>query len=213
MELGPGMNILTGIFANFSQSWLSAILSANSVCLHISLVKGFNIAWWYHATRADARVADLPTIWIHGTSSFSALKSGRSFNYIALAALFVATVPLNGFILQTAISVDSALVDSKINMTYTTRAPTFGLVGQHQQSSRLISVLVDLVVHQDQFAAHRCHLLQNVKVPRCAMTFPTIHLPISLRTRLFSHQQFRVRTTTRTISICECNGSQPAKTP
>jgi hypothetical protein len=90
------------------------------VCLHIALAEGFNIAWWYRATRADARVADLHTIWLHGTSSFSALKSGKNFNYIALATLFVATVPLNGFILQNAISVNSTLVDTKVNLTYTT---------------------------------------------------------------------------------------------
>jgi hypothetical protein len=35
----------------------------------------------------------------------SALRSGRSFNYIALATLFVATVPLNGLILQNAIAI------------------------------------------------------------------------------------------------------------
>lgn len=173
------MDILTGIFANFSQSWLSAILSANSVCLHIALVEGFNIAWWYRATRADARVANLHTIWLHGTSSFSALKSGRSFNYIALATLFVATVPLNGLILQNAISVDSTLVDSKINMSYTTRTSLpLGWSGSTSNQSAVvtvplpslalsqivgnsfsgiqsaISVLVGLVVHQEQFAAH-----------------------------------------------------------
>lgn len=136
-----GIEDLTSTLANFSQSWLSAILSANSVCLHIALVEGFNIAWWYRATRADACVADLHTIWLHGTSSFSALKSGRSFNYIALATLFVATVPLNGFILQNAISVDSTLVDSKVNMTYTTRTSLpLGWSGSTSNQSSVVTV-------------------------------------------------------------------------
>jgi hypothetical protein len=81
------------------------LLSANSVCLHIALTEGHNIAWWFRATRSDATIQDLHEFWAFGTSTVSAIKSGRKFNYIALATLFVATIPLNGLILQNAIAI------------------------------------------------------------------------------------------------------------
>jgi len=39
-----------------------------------------------------------------GTSTVAVLLSGKKFNYVAMATIFVATVPLNGFLLQNTIS-------------------------------------------------------------------------------------------------------------
>ena len=114
-------------------AWLSANLSGISVCLHIALSEGLNIAWWYHVRQESATVRDLHNIWGHGTSTWTVVKSGfkdlksgvvslsrkasrrghqelprsgqKHFSYVALATLFVATIPLNGFLLQNAVVV------------------------------------------------------------------------------------------------------------
>jgi Protein of unknown function (DUF3176) len=114
-------------------AWLSGILSGISICFHIALSEGLNIAWWYHVRQENATVRDLHDIWGHGTSTWEVVKSGakdlrdgfvgvsrkmtgrqtgkppysqrRHFSYVALATLFVATIPLNGFLLQNAVIV------------------------------------------------------------------------------------------------------------
>ena len=115
-------------------AWLSGILSAISVSFHIALSEGLNIAWWYHVRQENATVRDLHDIWGHGTSTWTVVKSGandfkngvvglsrkatnrsaqdqpysqrKHFSYVALATLFVATIPLNGFLLQNAVIVE-----------------------------------------------------------------------------------------------------------
>jgi hypothetical protein len=77
-------------------SWLSAILSANSVLLHIALSEGVTTAWWFTASRKNATVRDIHDAWSMGQSLSSVLLSGKRFNYVALATLFVASIPLNG---------------------------------------------------------------------------------------------------------------------
>ena len=114
-------------------AWLSGLLSAISVCLHIALSEGLNIAWWYHARLENATLRDLYEIWGHGTSTWAVVQSGaqdlrdgivnlgrratrrgaraqpyrqqKRFSYVALATLFAATIPLNGFLLQSAVIV------------------------------------------------------------------------------------------------------------
>jgi hypothetical protein len=115
-------------------AWLSAILSGISVCFHIALSEGLNIAWWYHVRQENATIRDLHNIWGHGTSTWNVMQSGardiksgirslgkkvakrqslnhqpyaqrKHFSYVALATLFVATIPLNGFLLQNAVTV------------------------------------------------------------------------------------------------------------
>lgn len=77
-------------------SWLSAILSANSVLLHVALSEGVTTAWWFTASRKYATVRDIHEAWAQGHSLSAVLLSGRRFNYVALATLFVASIPLNG---------------------------------------------------------------------------------------------------------------------
>jgi hypothetical protein len=85
-------------------SWLSAILSANNILLHLALTEGVNVAWWYRATTKQAPAAELHDTWTYGTSLSSAVLSGKKLNYVALATIAVATIPLNGFLLQNAIA-------------------------------------------------------------------------------------------------------------
>lgn len=84
-------------------SWLSALISANSIFLHIALTEGVTVAWWFRATRPSATIRDLHKVWATGTSAKSAATDWKGFNYVSLATLFVAIIPLNGFLLQGAL--------------------------------------------------------------------------------------------------------------
>ncbi|OCT52683.1 hypothetical protein CLCR_09831 [Cladophialophora carrionii] len=94
-------------------SWLSAILSGNSVLLHIALSEGVTTAWWFMASRRNATVRDIHETWSMGQSLSAVLLAGKRFNYVALATLFVASISLNGFLLQNAITT----VPSHLNTT------------------------------------------------------------------------------------------------
>lgn len=85
-------------------SWLSALLSANGIFLHFALEEGVTVAWWYRASKPDATVRELHDAWHHGTSLSAALFAGRRITYISMATIFCALLPLNGFLLQGAIS-------------------------------------------------------------------------------------------------------------
>jgi hypothetical protein len=85
-------------------SWLSVLLSANGIFLHLALEEGVTVAWWYRASKPNATVRDLHDAWLHGTSLPAALFAGRRLSYISLATIFCALLPLNGFLLQGAIS-------------------------------------------------------------------------------------------------------------
>jgi hypothetical protein len=52
----------------------------------------------------DATVRELHDAWHHGTSLGAALFAGRRITYISMATIFCALLPLNGFLLQGAIS-------------------------------------------------------------------------------------------------------------
>ncbi|EXJ65217.1 hypothetical protein A1O7_01558 [Cladophialophora yegresii CBS 114405] len=85
-------------------SWLSAILSGNSVLLGYAMSEGITIAWWFTVSRRNATVWDIHEAWSLGSSLFTVLRAGKRFNYIALATLFAASIPLNGLLLQNAIT-------------------------------------------------------------------------------------------------------------
>ncbi len=85
-------------------SWLSALLSANTILLHIAMTEGVAITWWYKAIDRRATLESLHEVWVTGNSTASVLRSWRRFTNISLATLCIAILPLNGFILQGAIS-------------------------------------------------------------------------------------------------------------
>lgn len=85
-------------------SWLSVVVAADTLLLNAALLEGLTIAWWYQASRRDVNHSQLHETWRMGTSVLAVLRSGKKFNYVAMAFTFVAMVPLNGFLLQNAIS-------------------------------------------------------------------------------------------------------------
>lgn len=54
-----------------------------------------------------------------GTSTVSSLLAGKKFNYVAMGTIFVATVPLNGFLLQNTISFESSTCSNSTNLNLT----------------------------------------------------------------------------------------------
>jgi hypothetical protein len=97
-------------------SWLSALLSANGIFLHFALEEGVTVAWWYRASKPDATVRELHDAWHHGTSLPAALFAGRRITYISMATIFCALLPLNGFLLQGAISTVLSQVTSEVSV-------------------------------------------------------------------------------------------------
>lgn len=97
-------------------SWLSALLSANGIFLHFALEEGVAVAWWYRASKPDATVRDLHDAWHHGTSLPAALFAGRRITYISIATILCALLPLNGLLLQGAISTVLTQDTSDVNV-------------------------------------------------------------------------------------------------
>lgn len=99
-------------------SILSAIISANGILLHMAFSDGMAIAWWLRATKARVPVDDLHATWATGSSALDAIKAGKRFNYIALATIVIATIPINGILLQGALNVRRHFVDiGAVNVT------------------------------------------------------------------------------------------------
>jgi hypothetical protein len=92
-------------------SILSAIISANGILLHMAFSDGMAIAWWLRATKARVPVDDLHATWATSSSALDAIKAGKRFNYIALATIVIATIPINGILLQGALNVRRHFVD------------------------------------------------------------------------------------------------------
>lgn len=97
-------------------SWLSALISANSIALHVALTEGVTVAWWFRATRPNTTIRDLHKVWATGTSATKAAKDITTLNYVSLATLFVAIIPLNGFLLQGALFVKSLEHPKSVNI-------------------------------------------------------------------------------------------------
>lgn len=91
-------------------SLISALMSINGAALHIALLEGVTVAWWYRATRPTANLEQLHSLWATGTSSFEAALNLQKLSYVSLAALFVAILPLNSFLLQAAITTPMTLI-------------------------------------------------------------------------------------------------------
>lgn len=86
-------------------SILSAIISANGILLHMAFSEGMTIAWWLRATTARATLGDLHETWLTSSSALDAVQVGKRFNHIALATIVIATIPINGILLQGALNI------------------------------------------------------------------------------------------------------------
>ncbi|KAI4645895.1 hypothetical protein J4E93_005473 [Alternaria ventricosa] len=73
-----------------------------NIALQYALAQAITIAWWVKALKGDAKVKDLHDIWAFGHGVVPILRSGRSFNLVALAGLAVTLAPINGPLLQRA---------------------------------------------------------------------------------------------------------------
>lgn len=108
----------TGIYRVMQPaSWVSALMSINAAALHIGLLEGVTVAWWFRATRPTANLEQLHDLWATGTSSFSAAAHLQKLSYVSLAALFVAVLPLNSFLLQAAITTPITMVQTYANIS------------------------------------------------------------------------------------------------
>jgi hypothetical protein len=115
-----GHKVIDGGHLPKPAAWLSIILSLNGILVHMAVAQGIAVTWWYRASRESTTVAELHNIWATGSSIVSVITSWKSFNYIAPATVFVATLPANGILLQNAIS-------SGINYKNLTHSTTFGI--------------------------------------------------------------------------------------
>jgi hypothetical protein len=99
-------------------SILSAIISANGILLHMAFSDGMAIAWWLRASKEKATLGDLHQTWVTSSSALGAVQAGKRFNYIALATIVIATIPINGILLQGALGVKSHFVSTgSVNVT------------------------------------------------------------------------------------------------
>ena len=105
-------------------SWLSAILSGNNFLLHIALSEGVTTAWWFPASPKTAQVRDIHDTWSMGQSHSAVLLSGKRFDYVVLATLFVVSIPLNGGIYPANSVVVPNCVQSSYRRTLSRPSPS-----------------------------------------------------------------------------------------
>ena len=84
-------------------AFLSVILSLNTLMVHLAISQGMAVSWWVRASHKNATVKDMHNTWAAG-SIIEALLAWKAFNYVALATVIVATLPVNGVLLQNALT-------------------------------------------------------------------------------------------------------------
>lgn len=88
-----------------------------NITLRYALAQAVTIAWWVKALKGDAKVQDLHNTWSFGHGLFPILRSGRSFNLVALAGLAVTLAPINGPLLQRASILHERTHVEMVNLT------------------------------------------------------------------------------------------------
>jgi hypothetical protein len=99
--------------------YLSIISTLTNIMVQYALHQGTTTAWWSRALKAKTKIVDLHYSWAAGNSLLAALKSGRNFNFVALASILVAISQINGPLLQRASRV--ALVEGLSNVPVSVR--------------------------------------------------------------------------------------------
>ncbi|KAK0616899.1 hypothetical protein B0T14DRAFT_254301 [Immersiella caudata] len=97
--------------------YLAIISAAANILLRYTFSKGVEISWWTTAMKDDTRVKDLHNIWLHSTSLVSAVRAGRDFNLVALAAILLALVPANAPLAQRASTAASRVVTAEATVS------------------------------------------------------------------------------------------------
>ena len=106
-------------------AFLSIILSLNTLMVHLAISQGMAVSWWVRASHKHATVKDMHNTWAAG-SIVEALLAWKAFNYVALATVIVATLPVNGVLLQNALTSIRATIDQQpefINYNFANRLP------------------------------------------------------------------------------------------
>ncbi|KAI9801260.1 MAG: hypothetical protein M1833_002830 [Piccolia ochrophora] len=85
---------------------LAIASAAANVLLAFAFSEAVTVQWWYRAQKGGT-VQELHRYWACGHSAFSALRSARHFNVVALGCIVVALVPVNGPLLQRASTIAS----------------------------------------------------------------------------------------------------------
>ncbi|KAI4654379.1 uncharacterized protein J4E78_007425 [Alternaria triticimaculans] len=121
---------------------LSITYTLANLALQYALTQAITVAWWVKALRGDAKVRDLHHIWAFGHGVKDIMFAGRSFNMIALTALVVTLVPINGPLLQRASVIESRTGAIARNLTLNINNETFsdttGLItGRFQEANSL----------------------------------------------------------------------------
>jgi Protein of unknown function (DUF3176) len=100
-------------------SWLSVLLSICSVCLSVALSDGVSVTWWRQASKEHATIEDLHLAWAAGTSYLDAVRNRawKRYKYITFATLAILLIPINGFLLQAAISTEIVTQVHNANIT------------------------------------------------------------------------------------------------
>lgn len=83
-------------------AFLAIASNISNVALQFSLAQAVTTAWWVRAMKSDTRIQDLHNVWAFGNNPRDIFCAGRFFNFIALAGLAVALVPINEPLLQQA---------------------------------------------------------------------------------------------------------------
>ena len=121
---------------------LSITYTLANLALQYALTQAITVAWWVKALRGDAKVRDLHHIWAFGHGVKDIVLAGRSFNMIALAALVVTLVPINGPLLQRASVVEQTrglhTVNASISIHNTSFSDYTGYItGRFHEVNRL----------------------------------------------------------------------------
>ncbi|KAL2071034.1 hypothetical protein VTL71DRAFT_12269 [Oculimacula yallundae] len=154
-----GHEVIEGGYLPKPAAWLSVILSLNSILAHMAVSQGVAVGWWYRASRKGATVEELHNVWATGSSIGAALTTWKAFNYIALATVFVGTLPINGILLQNAMTsgVNYHQVNRTANFSIATSLPegfsadlsVDGSVGTY--SSLWQTAIPEVIGNVDQF--------------------------------------------------------------
>lgn len=98
--------------------YLSIFYTLSNILIATAFSEAVTLNWWMKAVKDNTKLGDLHRYWLYGTAPMAALLSGRHFNFIAFAALFVAIAPVNGPLLQRSSSVGESTVSTLVNMTF-----------------------------------------------------------------------------------------------
>ncbi|CAK3922780.1 Hypothetical predicted protein [Lecanosticta acicola] len=98
--------------------YLSVSYTISNSLIAAAFSEAVTLNWWMKAIKQGTSLGDLHRYWRYGTAPMAALLSGRYFNFVAFAAVFVAITPINGPLLQRSSSVSDSTIYSLVNLSF-----------------------------------------------------------------------------------------------